>query len=88
MEDLQPADVNDRPSTSVPSENWRRGWRRRVYVWAIALAVIGLVIGANSDLQDKLGVRGLLVYGLTGGWCLGALIGMSIEAYRARAGRR
>ena len=72
-----------RPSTEL-AVGWRRGWKWRVYAWAIGLAAIGLLFGSNSDLQAKLGVSGLLAFaGSFLGWFIGAVVGLVIERSRS-----
>jgi hypothetical protein len=63
---------------------WRAGWKRRVYLWGGVLAVLGFIIGSNTNLQEWSGTGGSL--GLTGclmGWFGGAFLRLSIEALHA-----
>lgn len=63
---------------------WRAGWKRRVYLWAGVLAVSGLIVGSNTNVQALFGTGGPL--GLTGflmGWFGGVILRLSIEALHA-----
>jgi hypothetical protein len=85
MDELPHQDAGAAPPSLTGLRNWKRGWKWRVYLWAIVLALVGLVIGANTDVQDLFGVGGqLAMIGFCGGWFTGAALGLGIEAMRAK----
>ena len=71
------------PSQGVPS--WRRGWKRRVILWGVACAVMGLVIGGNVGIREAMGRRGLAIELLNLGWFAGAFGRLAIEWQHAHS---
>jgi hypothetical protein len=85
MSDPPRQDAGSSPHSVTESGHWKRGWKWRVYLWAIVLSVFGLITGANTDVQNLLGVGGgLAMIGFFGGWFTGAALGFGIEAMRAK----
>jgi hypothetical protein len=85
MDDLPHEDAGSSAHSVAGPRPWKRGWKWRVYLWAIVLSVLGLIAGANGELQDLLGAGGgLALTGFLAGWLTGAALGLGIEAMRAK----